>query len=64
MNRAPTEEDRRNRVGLDEFIVELQKHGWVTNDTRHTHLKKFAVYYSACHHDDFNYMEWSAVLLE
>ncbi len=64
MDRAPTLEDRANKIGLEEFIKELREHGWVDSSSRITALKRFRIRYEGHEEPGNNYVRWSAVLKE
>ena len=62
MDRAPTPEDRRKKLGFEEFTAKLQEEGWVGLDGV-TSLKEFEVRYSDHAEEGNNYVKWRATLL-
>ncbi len=62
MERAPTRQDRIQGIGLEGFLVELFKHGWV--DEKFCGLKRFKVIYESHGEPNNNYIEWTAVIKE
>ena len=62
IDRAPTEEDKMDEVGLVGFLKKLQEVGWV--DENGISLRCFNMEYAANNEDGNNYIEWNADLLE
>lgn len=62
MDRTPTPEDRRKKLGFEEFVAKLQEEGWIGPDGD-TAIKDFKVGYSNHVEEGNNYIEWRATLL-
>lgn len=60
MNRAPTMEDRSEKLGFEEFTVRLQEAGWIGSDGDIV-LKNFKVQYKGNDELGNNYIEWKAI---
>jgi len=60
MDRVPTLEDRKKRVGLMEFVEVLREHGWV--DENYRGLKRFRLRFEGYAEKGNNYIEWTAFL--
>lgn len=63
MNKAPTFEDRRNKVGFEGFRKRLEEKGWVKG-AMGIALKVFKVQYSGHAEEGNNYIKWVAILDE
>jgi len=62
MDRAPTLEDRAQKIGMEGFLKRLQDEGWT--DENFVCLKRCSVTYEGHAEPGNNYIEWSAVLIE
>jgi len=62
MNRAPAKEDIEDKVGIDGFMRELEKQGWVSTDNEFIIHKNFTYSNEQHSEPENNYIEWTGIL--
>lgn len=60
MDEAPTLDDRKLKVGLEGFLEELRRCGWV--DEENYAIKVFRITYEGHAEENNNYIRWTAIL--